>query len=56
MATHKAKVIGTQEVGGVAPGGTVTLDDERINIPALVDAGAVELVAEPKRKTKKADD
>lgn len=47
MATHKAKVIGQLEVCGVAPGGTVELDDERVNIDALVYAEFVELIPEP---------
>lgn len=39
----KAKVIGAHEIGGVAPGGTVELDPAEVNIPALVEAGHIEL-------------
>lgn len=52
MAIHKAKVIGLLPVGGVAPGGTVELDDELVNIPALVDSELVELLPEPKPEPK----
>jgi hypothetical protein len=50
MAIHKAKVIGQLEVGGVAPGGTVEIDDERVNLRVLLDAQLVELLPEPKKK------
>ncbi len=49
MATVKAKVIGPFDVCGVAPGGRVVLDDEAVNIPALLAARHVELIT-PKRK------
>ncbi len=39
----RAKVVGSQEVGGVAPGGTVDLDPAEVNIPALVEAGHIEI-------------
>lgn len=39
----KCKVIGTSEVDGVAPGGTVELDPDVVNIEALVYAGHVEV-------------
>jgi hypothetical protein len=45
MATHKAKVIGPFEVAGVAPGGTVDLDDERVNVSALVASRNVEILS-----------
>lgn len=44
MATHKAKVTGPFEVNGAAPGETTMLDDEVLNVPALVESGSVELV------------
>jgi hypothetical protein len=47
MATHKAKVVGPFEVCGVAPGGAVEIDDERVNLAALVNAELVELAPEP---------
>jgi len=50
MAIHKAKVIGPHEVGGVGTGGTVLLDDEVVNVTALVSARNVELIPEPKKK------
>jgi hypothetical protein len=53
MAIHKAKVIGQLEVGGVAPGGTVEIDDERVNLRVLLDAQLVELLPEPKKKAAK---
>lgn len=55
MATHKAKVIGPFEVSGVATGGTVVLDDEQVNVSALLAARHVELIPEPKPKIKKGD-
>lgn len=56
MATHKAKVIGQLKVCDVAPGGTVELDDERVNIAALVNAELVELLPPaPKPRAKKGD-
>jgi len=57
MAIHKAKVIGPREIGGVQPGRTVTLDDELVNVAALIDGGHIELLPpEPKKSTKKGDD
>lgn len=61
MATHKAKVIGPFEVCGVKPGQTVTLDDEQVNVEALVSSRNVELIIEkpaPEKKPgqKKGDD
>lgn len=53
MSDHvRYRVVGERAINGVAPGGTVTLDPERVNIPALVSAGLVELV-EDKPKTGK---
>jgi hypothetical protein len=52
MATHKAKVTGPFPVNGVAPGGKVVLDDELVNLPALLAARLVELVPAPKSKKK----
>jgi hypothetical protein len=48
MATHKVKVIGPFEVNGAAPGRKTTLDDEQVNLPALLTARLVELVPAPK--------
>ncbi len=39
----RARVIGAHEVGGVAPGGTVDLAPAQVNIPALVEAGHIEI-------------
>lgn len=38
---HRYEVIGDQEVDGVGKGGTVELDPDVVNIPALVQAGHV---------------
>lgn len=54
MAIHKAKVIGPHKVGGVATGGTVELDDEVVNVAALVSGGNVELIPAPESKPAKA--
>lgn len=35
------EVIGPVPIGGVPPGGTVELDPEQVNIPALVHAGHI---------------
>lgn len=48
MAIHKAKVIGSQPVAGVATGGLVELDDEKVNVDALVAGESVELIPAPK--------
>ena len=47
MAIHKAKVIGPYEVAGARTGRTVELDDEQVNLAALIDAGHIELILEP---------
>lgn len=39
MAMRKLDVIGILEVGGVSPGGTVELDDDIINVEALLLGG-----------------
>lgn len=52
MATHKAKVIGPFPVNGAVPGETTSLDDEVLNIPALVESGHVELVVSESSTTK----
>ncbi|MDH2425782.1 hypothetical protein [Sphaerisporangium sp. TRM90804] len=39
----RARVVGTCEVAGTAPGGTVDLDPEQVNVPALVEAGHIEI-------------
>lgn len=57
MAQHKAKVIGPFEVCGVKPGRSVVLDDDVVNIDALLAARHVELVVEkPATKKQKGDD
>jgi len=48
------KVTGPFEIGGVAPGGTVELDESAVNVDALVWAGHVEPV-KPAAKAKKDD-
>lgn len=48
MALIRCKVIGENEVAGAQPGSEVSIDDEAVNIPALVEGGHVELIpAEP---------
>lgn len=39
----RARVIGSHEVAGVAAGGTVDLDPAEVNVPALVEAGHIEI-------------
>lgn len=54
MTTHKAKVIGALEVCGVAPGGTIPdLDDEEVNLQALISARLIELIPEPEPKKRR---
>lgn len=38
------RVTGIHPVSGTDPGGTVELDPERVDIPALLESGAVEPV------------
>lgn len=58
MAQHKARVTGPFEVCGKKPGQAVVIDDEQVNLPALLAAGHVALTPEPKPepKTKKGED
>lgn len=42
------KVVGPVKVDDVEPGGTVTLDPDRVNVPALIAAGHIEPVRPPK--------
>lgn len=56
MAIHRAEVTGTSEVNGVAPGGTVELDDDVINVEALRGEHVRLLPPEPKKKTSKKGD
>lgn len=39
----RAKVIGSREVAGTAPGGTVDLNPAEVNIGALAEAGHIEI-------------
>ncbi len=48
-------VIGEYAVGGVAPGGTVELDPDAVNIPALIEGGHVE-PAKPAKSAKRGRD
>lgn len=48
MAEQKYRVIGTATVAGVKPGGTVTKLPAGTNVRALIKAGHLEPVAEPK--------
>lgn len=41
------RVVGSSRVAGVDPGGTVELDPDRVNIPALIAGGHVEPVETP---------
>lgn len=43
MDRIRATVTGPNEVAGVAPGGTVELDPELVNVAALVEGGHVQL-------------
>lgn len=52
MAIRKLNVIGPLEVGGVQPGGVVELDDEIINVTALLQG---ELVREHTEESSKSD-
>lgn len=56
MAVHKYEVIGPLDVGGKATGETVELDEEEINVAALVEANAIKpLSAAAKDAVKDAD-
>lgn len=54
METYR--VTGSRCVAGVEPGGTVELDLERVNVPALISGGHVELVAPPETPAPADDD
>lgn len=43
----RATVVGSCRVAGVEPGGTVELDPELVNVPALVEGGHIELQDTP---------
>lgn len=51
--TVKAKVIGPCAIEGVATGGTVELDPERVNIDALVEGGHIEITKGSARTAEK---
>lgn len=53
MSEDLYKVVGSRAINGVEPGGTTTLDPDQVNIPALIAAGHVELVAKPSRSKPK---
>jgi hypothetical protein len=44
MSTVRCKVLGPYMVADVAVGGEVELDNERVNVKALVKAGLVEVL------------
>ena len=52
MATHKAKVIGDFPINGASPGEPTMLDDDVLNVAALVESGHVELVVSEGSVTK----
>lgn len=63
MADHEApdkptryKVTGPMRINDAEPGETVYLDPEKINIPALLEAGAIEPVQTKSTATKSGDD
>ncbi len=56
MAMRKLLVIGTLPVGGKGAGQVVELDDEIINVSALLQGLLVEEYVEPKPDKKKGDD
>lgn len=41
MANHRYEVIGPFEIAGAAPGETVNIDDDELNVPALIEAGHI---------------
>lgn len=47
MTKRSYKVVGSLLVAGVGTGELVQLDDETVNIPALIEAGHVEPVRKP---------
>ena len=49
MSTADYTVTGSHSIAGIEPGGTVTLDGEKVNVEALIDAGQIEPV-KPARK------
>lgn len=55
MAQHKARVTGPFEVCGKKPGQTVVLDDEQVNVEALLASRLIALTPDPEPKRKKGD-
>lgn len=53
MAIRKLLVIGSLEVGGKGAGQVVHLDDEIINVTALIDGKLVENYVEPPKQPDK---
>ena len=53
MAKRKLLVIGTLPVGGVGAGQVVELDDEVINVEALISGQLVEPYVEPPKQPDK---
>ncbi|MEU8379777.1 hypothetical protein [Streptosporangium sp. NPDC048865] len=51
----RAKVIGSRVVAETAPGGTVDLDPEEVNIPALVEAGHIEISKTAQARVERAE-
>lgn len=41
MANHRYEVIGPFDIAGAKPGETVMIDDDELNVPALIEAGHV---------------
>ncbi len=56
MAAHRYEVIGPFEIAGAANGETVTLDDDELNIPALVEAGHIRPLSKAAKEAAKDDD
>ncbi|SET43435.1 hypothetical protein [Nonomuraea wenchangensis] len=50
MTKRAYRVSGPRPVAGVGTGGTVHLDPEAVNIPALIEAGHIEIVRKPSVK------
>lgn len=52
MAVKKYLVIGFHEVNGVSTGGEVELDDETVNVTALIQSGHITEMQEPPKPSR----
>lgn len=55
MANHRYEVIGPFEIAGAKPGESVTIDDDELNVAALIEAGHVKPLSKAAKDAAKDD-